>query len=142
MLKKLLNGNIQIIDKVKNWEESVIIASQPLIEKKDIEPRYVDAMISNIKEIGPYVVLMPGVAMPHSRPENGVNKTVFSFLLIREGVSYSKDKELVKLVIVLAAKDSNEHIEALTELSDLLDNEEKVNKIFEAINIEEIEKNI
>lgn len=140
MLKKLLEGNIQIVDTVENWEESIKIASQPLLEKKCIENSYVEAMINSIKELGPYIVLMPGVAMPHSRPEKGVNETSFSLLLVKEGVSYSEKKDLVKIVIILAAKDNEAHIEALTSLSELLEDEGKIEGIFNSSTIENIKK--
>lgn len=46
-----------------------------LLEKSGaIEPRYIDAMINTVKEIGPYIVIAPGIAMPHARPEAGAKK--------------------------------------------------------------------
>lgn len=140
MLKKLLNGNIQIVNNVKDWEESIKIAANPLIEKKSIEKRYVDAMINSIKELGPYIVLMPGIAMPHSRPENGVNETSFSLLIIKNGVLYPKKDQAIKVVIVLAAKDNESHIEALTNLSDFLDDEEKIEELLNSNSINEVMK--
>lgn len=138
MLKSMLENNIQVIKNIRSWEEAIIFASKPLLEKKFIESTYVEAMIENIKEIGPYVVLMPGVAMPHSRPEHGVNKTSMSLLKIDEGVSFSEKKDDVKLVFVLAAKDNTSHTDAIVGLTDLLESEEKIRMITEARNSEEI----
>jgi mannitol/fructose-specific phosphotransferase system IIA component (Ntr-type) len=138
MLKQLLENNIQIVEEIDNWEEAIKCASKPLLEKNTIEERYVTSMIKNIHELGPYVVLMPGVAMPHSRPEEGVNKTSMSLLKVGNGVSFSNDKEDVNLVFILAAGDNDSHMDALVGLSDLLEDEEKLDEMVRAENTETI----
>ncbi len=35
-------------------------------------------MIANVNKFGTYIVIAPKVAMPHSRPEDGVNKNCVS----------------------------------------------------------------
>ena len=35
------------------------------------EPTYTEAMIDVVRDMGPYIVLAPGLAMPHARPEMG-----------------------------------------------------------------------
>ena len=50
MLEEILDGNIQTVDFVKDWEESIKIASKPLLEKNIIEKKYVEAMIESIKK--------------------------------------------------------------------------------------------
>jgi len=138
MLKQLLENNIQVVENIENWEEAIRYASKPLLEKNNIEDRYVTSMIDNINELGPYVVLMPRVAMPHSRPEAGVNQTSMSLLKVGNGVSFSVDKEDVNLVFVLAAGDNDSHMDALVGLSDLLEDEEKIDEIVRAENSETI----
>lgn len=138
MLKRELENNIQVLDNTSNWEEAIKIASKPLLEKKKIEAGYVDCMINNIKELGPYVVLMPRVAMPHSRPEHGVNETCISLLKINDGVSFSEDKEDVNLIFVLGAKDSDSHMDLIVQLTDLLEEEENVAGLIEARSAEAI----
>ena len=32
---------------------------------------YVDGIIASVKELGPYIVIADGIAMPHTRPEQG-----------------------------------------------------------------------
>jgi len=138
MLKTELENNIQIIEDVKNWEEAIKIASQPLLNNKKIQETYVEAMISNIHKTGPYIVIMPRVALPHSRPENGVNETCISLLKINQGVSFSKDKEDVNIIFVLGAKDNDSHIDLITQLTDLLEDENNINNIILAKDSSEI----
>ncbi len=129
MLKEWLKNNIKIVDSVNDWEDAVRICSSPLVEKGNIEKRYVDKIINNIKELGPYVLLTDGVMMPHARPEDGALKKGMSFLKIRNGVSLHETDEPVYLSFTLAAEDSDGHQDAIMELADFLDNEENLNKL-------------
>lgn len=138
MLKEFLNGNINLAENVSNWEESVETAARPLLEKGFISENYVAAMLSDIKRLGFYIVLRDGVAMPHSRPENGVSRTSMSLLKLKNPVDYGDNK--VKLIFILAAEDSEKHIEALTGFSELLQNDDEVEALMNAENIEEVIK--
>lgn len=141
MLKDFLKGKITLKERVVDWQEAVKIAAQKLLEKGNIEENYIEKMIENIKKLGPYIVLADDVAMPHSRPEDGVNKTGISLLKLNEGVSFGKETS-VRLVFVLAAQDSNSHIEMITELVDMLQDEEKLTNILQSKTEDEIIKNL
>ena len=127
MIKKLLENNIQILPQVDSWEEAIEIASHPLLEKGYIEPRYIDTMISKVSELGFYIVLSEDVAMPHSRPEDGVLKMGMSLLKLNTPAKFWNNN--VQIVITLAAKDNESHIDALTNLVELLNDDEKIEKI-------------
>ena len=127
MLSKILKNNIKIEKYISTWEESVRKASIPLVNNKKINEKYVEAMINDIKRMGFYVVITDKVAMPHSRPENGVNKTALSLLKLENPV-------------ILAAENKDKHIEILRELSEFLDEDDEIEKIIKAESINEIEK--
>lgn len=138
MLEKILKGRVGVIDKVKDWEEAIKIASKPLIDDMSITSKYVDAMINNIKKYGTYIIVAPKVAMPHSRPEDGVNKNALALLKINEGVIFDEEEEKINLIFILGAIDNSSHIETLTELMNILDDEEKIEKLIKAKSINEI----
>ncbi|RRD40505.1 PTS sugar transporter subunit IIA [Leptotrichia sp. OH3620_COT-345] len=138
MLKKELNGNIQILDFVENWEESIRIAGKPLLEKGVIEERYIHAMIKSINELGFYVVLRENLAMPHARPEDGVINTGISFLKLNNPVNYGEQK--IYLIFILASKDADSHMEILMKLMELFQNDKCIDKLINANNIQEIEE--
>lgn len=127
MIKELLESNIQILPQVDSWEEAIKIASRPLLEKGYIEPRYIDTMISKVNELGFYIVLSEDVAMPHSRPEDGVLKMGMSLLKLDTPAKFANNN--IQIVITLAAKDNESHIDALTNLVELLNDDEKIEKI-------------
>ncbi|KMM36500.1 BglG family transcription antiterminator [Guptibacillus hwajinpoensis] len=134
MLNDLLHEEtIQFASHTENWREAIKTAALPLLTKEQISSTYIDAMIKNVEDLGPYVVIAPGIAIPHARPEEGVNTVGMSLLRLDESVSFSsKDKHQVKLLIVLAAVDNETHLKALAQLSDLLSEEENLDLIYGA----------
>ncbi|UXH46265.1 BglG family transcription antiterminator [Rossellomorea vietnamensis] len=134
MLNELLTEQtIQLKDRVTDWEEAIKVASQPLVDQQAIRPDYVEAMITNVKELGPYIVIAPNIAIPHARPETGVEQLGMSFLRLEEPVYFSeKEKHRAQLIIVLAAIDNQTHLKALSQLTELLSNEGNVEKLIVA----------
>ncbi|MCR8847984.1 BglG family transcription antiterminator [Rossellomorea sp. SC111] len=134
MLNELLTEQtIQLKDRVTSWEEAIKVASQPLVDQQSVRPDYVEAMITNVKELGPYIVIAPNIAIPHARPETGVEQLGMSFLRLEEPVYFSeKEKHRAQLIIVLAAIDNQTHLKALAQLTELLSNESNVEKLISA----------
>ncbi|UOR10844.1 BglG family transcription antiterminator [Halobacillus amylolyticus] len=134
MLNELLTDQtIQFRDSVSSWEEAITFAAQPLIEKHSIHSHYVNAMIENVNELGPYIVIAPRIAIPHARPETGVERLGMSLLRLKEPVYFSeKEKHRAQLVIVLAAIDNQTHLTALAQLTEVLSNEENVDQLIAA----------
>ncbi|MFJ7306177.1 PTS sugar transporter subunit IIA [Peribacillus frigoritolerans] len=129
VLEELLNmQTIQLQQQVSDWKEAIQVAAKPLVDLGTVEERYVDAMIEAIETNGPYVVITPGVAIPHARPEQGVRSLSMSLLKLDEAVDFAPDKP-VRLIIILAAVDNDSHLRALIQLTQLLN---------EPANIEEI----
>ncbi|MCL6408402.1 PTS sugar transporter subunit IIA, partial [Dickeya dadantii] len=104
-----------------------------------IEPTYIEAIYRSHEAIGPYYVVGPGIAMPHARPEDGVNKLSVSLTLIRDGVAFHSDgNDPVHLLIVLAATDSNSHIDIISQLAQLFDTPDDVAALINATEIEQV----
>lgn len=136
-------NNIRITDKHLTWREAIKEASKPLLEDSYIEHEYIDAMIETVENIGPYIVLAPKVAVPHARPERGVNKLGISLLKLDNEVDFNTGGEedsdrYVSLIFVLAAIDGEAHLKALMQLSKILDEEEHIDQLIELNNVEEI----
>lgn len=141
MLKKVLENRVNIVDNVKDWEAAIRTAAQPLIDDMSITNNYVEAMINNVKKFGTYIVVAPKVAMPHSRPEDGVNKNCLALLKINEGVFFgdeTDEEEKVYFIFVLGAVDNESHIETLTQLMDIIDDEDKIEDMAKAKSVNEI----
>ena len=68
--------------------------------------------------------------MPHARPENGVNETGVSFLKVNKPVDFGGDP--ISLIFILAAKDSNSHIDTIGALLEIFQDEEKIKDLLKA----------
>lgn len=137
MITELLEDNIKVLDSVESWQASIKEVAKKLLEKDYITTNYVDAAIENINKNGPYVIILPKVAIPHSRPEDGVKETTFSLLKLNNAVMYPEENE-VKLVLMLAAADQEKHLKLISSLTDLLSDGEKMSRIMDAGSEEEI----
>jgi len=135
----LTNQTIQVADKVSDWEEAIKVAADPLLVKGVIERSYIDAMIENVKTMGPYVVIGPEVAIPHARPETGVNEVGMSFLQLREPVHFLGNEDYpVRLLFCIAAIDNSTHLKALSQLTKLLSQKENIDKLKQLTTAESI----
>lgn len=137
MLREMLENNINVVDEVSCWQEAIKVAAAPLKEKGFIKEEYISAMVENVVKNGPYIVIMPGIAMPHSRPEDGVLITGVSLLKLSKSVKFPEDNN-VELIIVLAANDSEMHLKLISGLTNLLMEEESMEKLFLAKSKEEV----
>ena len=52
-------------------EEAIREAGNALCRAGACSPQYVQAMVDSYRELGPYFVIAPGLALPHARPEQG-----------------------------------------------------------------------
>ncbi|HDY8226800.1 TPA: PTS sugar transporter subunit IIA [Vibrio vulnificus] len=64
------------------------------------------------------------IALPHARPENGVNRTAFALVTLETPIYFDGEDEPVDVLITLAGSSSDEHMEGLMEVTQVLDDEE------------------
>lgn len=123
MLRESLieNNSIKLNQSAADWKAAIKIGTDLLERAGTIEPRYYDTIISNIEKMGPYIILAPGLAMPHARPEEGVIKTSFALVTLKEPVVFEGEDEPVSVLITLAGSDSDKHMEGLMEITQTLD---------------------
>ncbi len=138
MLKDLIDeSRIIFRDSVSNWEESIELSALPLLKAGDIEKKYVEKVIQNVKELGPYIVVAPNFVISHARPEAGVNRLAMSLLVLQKPVNFSETKDRkARVIVTLAAPDGEKHLLALQQLSTLL--VEAGDKLLEVKSTEEV----
>jgi mannitol operon transcriptional antiterminator len=140
MLNELIDeDHIVLKDEENNWEGAIKTAAEPLLKTGAITEGYINAMIESVHELGPYIVIAPKVAIPHARPEKGVNRLGMTLLRLKKGVSFSDDgSRNANLVIVLAAMDNETHLKALSQLSNLLSDYRNIEQLIKADTKKEI----
>ena len=135
LLKK---ENVQIVESATDWKDAIRISVQPLEQHGYVESRYKEVIISNVESMGPYIVLAPYIALPHTRPEQGVKESQIAVTLLQNEVRFAGEEKPVKLLIALAASDNNRHLDALMSISEILQNEDTVQKILNSKDKEEL----
>lgn len=122
MLLDVLSPDAIVLDAVaEDWEAAIRLSGGVLVQTGAVEGRYVDAMIRMVREAGPYIVISPGIALAHARPEEGVHRIAISLVRLRRPVAFGhKQNDPVDLVFTLAASDSDSHLTALMQLAELL----------------------
>lgn len=68
----LSQGRVMVDYEADDWEDAVRQSGILLRDSGAVTDAYVDAMVENIKENGPYVVIWPGTALPHADCLEGV----------------------------------------------------------------------
>lgn len=140
MLSELLTKDtIHFTDEKLDWKDAIIEASQPLVESNKVQRKYVDSMIRNVEEVGAYIHIGKGIAIPHARPENGVNQLGMSFLRTKTPVLLLDQADhKIDIFICLAAIDSEAHLKALAQLTKILGDNELLEAIKAAETAEQV----
>ncbi|MEH7254222.1 PTS sugar transporter subunit IIA [Neobacillus niacini] len=132
------NDSIVLDVEVNDWKEAIQEAVNPLISAEAVTQQYVEEIIKSTNELGPYYVLLPNFAMPHARPGDYVKKDAFSFITLKKPVYFSESQP-VKVIVCLAAKSSENHLEvALPQIADVFSDESIFEKIDQAKTKEDI----
>lgn len=131
----------------ESWEDALRIAGLGLVREGYIKAGYIDEIIQNVKDNGPYIVIVPGVVMPHAMADSAaVLGTAIGFTKFKKDVSFDledsdndNEEKKGRLFFTLAAKDSREHLENISKLMDLLLTDGMIEKLEKIENLQDYE---
>ena len=73
-----------------DWKEAIRMSCESLEADGTIEANYKEDIVACVEKYGPYIVLMPNIAMPHSQEgAEGVHKTSIGFMKLDKPVSFA-----------------------------------------------------
>ncbi|MBE5967242.1 MAG: PTS sugar transporter subunit IIA [Lachnospiraceae bacterium] len=125
----------------KDWKEAIRMSCETLEADGSVEGNYKEDIIKCVEEYGPYIVIVPNVAMPHSQEgAAGVHKTTIGFMKLEKPVSFelgNAEKD-AQLFFTLASCNSEEHLNNMARLSEILSNEELLIELARANSTEDI----
>ena len=128
-------GSIKLQQSCVSWRETFELAGLGLVESSRTTSAYTNEMIQAFEELGPYMVIAPGIALAHGRPSESVLATGLSLVTLSTPVVFgSTANDPVSLVIGLAAVDHDSHIDLMAALSELLMSEDTVKFLLKATN--------
>lgn len=130
-LSDFIQENMIVLEEeAASWHEAIELASQPLLEGNFITSDYVEAMKQQYPSISPHILLRMNVAIPHAAPEDGVKKVGMSLLKLKRGLPFD-GAHLVHFVVVIAAVDKSQHLNALLQLMKLADQKEIIQEMIQ-----------
>lgn len=140
MLKDIIRREfIKVKVDAPDWKCAIHEGVLPLFENGLVSEHYEKAILENFKKHGTYMVIAPGIVLSHARPEDGVIKQAMSVLNLKSPINFGHEtNDPVSLVITLAAQDNTSHLNALSELMDILINEESLNILLNSDDEEEL----
>lgn len=114
-------------DKIKlevssdNCRDAIKKAADVLLQQNYIEPCYIDAILQNMEDNGPYFVLSKGFALPHAGINSGTQKMGMSLIRLEQPVYFgNQELDPVEFVCCLSAVDCDSHLKAFFNLVNLL----------------------
>ncbi|NRT35311.1 PTS system ascorbate-specific IIA component [Clostridium beijerinckii] len=122
MIEKLFNKEtIELND----WIEAIRFCGSLFVKNGNTEAKYTDAMINTVKNMGQYIVIEKGIAMPHARPEDGVKKIGMGLIKLKRPIEFGNEEyDPVDILIFICAIDKTSHLKALAELMTLIEDNE------------------
>lgn len=129
-------SSIKTQAKATNKADAISQAGQLLIENGNMKPGYINSMMEREKVAHTY--LGNGIAIPHGLPKDRdlIMATGISVVQIPDGVEWNPG-ERVFLVVGIAAK-SDEHLEILSNLTHVLDDESTIARLSKTTNPDDI----
>ena len=125
----LENNSFSLGVDASDWKDAIKKGVDLLVKAGAAEERYYDGILKMVEEHGPYFVISPGVAMPHTRPEFGGLKTGF-------GHESNDPVDIVLCICAKNASDMNE--EVIMNAVTLFDDEQAVGSLRRAKNAEDL----
>lgn len=142
MLKELIaKKHFKFSEGARDWRSAIRMSCECLEADGTVEANYKEDIIACVEKHGPYIVIMPNVAMPHAQEgARGVNKTAVAFMKLANPVSFEEGnpEKDAQLFFTLASCNPEEHLENMTKLSELLMNDKAVESLMKASTVEEL----
>ncbi len=124
-----------------DWRTAVRIAGDALVASGATDPAYTDEMIATVEQLGPYIVIAPGIALAHARPSPAVHRAGMSLVNLAHPVEFGhRQNDPVRLVVGLAAPDQEGHVTALSTLADFLSDDARQKALMAATDPEAVRR--
>jgi PTS system ascorbate-specific IIA component len=127
------------VDGLTSPQEVILYSGSLLVKAGKVKESYVKKMVEAYETIGPYIVMTPGIALPHAKPSSDVLEPCIAFVRLKNPVAFHHTKnDPVKLVFALGGVEHDGHLDVLESLSGLLGNEKNIEKLYTIASYKEL----
>jgi len=139
LIEVLDENTILLNQNVDNWQQAIRLGGNLLYKNNMIESRYIDGMIRTVNNMGPYIAILPGIAMPHAKPEDGAIKIGLSLLTLKKGINFgNKENDPIRIIISIVAIDQETHIKMMEQLMNMMERKDFYSSIINSNSKEEV----
>jgi PTS system ascorbate-specific IIA component len=102
----------------RTWQDAVHAAAHLLVEAGAADEVYEERCVELLREHGPYIVIVPGLAVVHARPEDGARRLALGAVTLRTPVRFGHPaNDPVDVVLAFASPDREMHCALLARLA-------------------------
>lgn len=123
------------------WQDAIRECTKPLQADGTVDAVYAEEIIECVTKHGPYIILIPGVAMPHSTENaKGCNATAIGFMRCATPVHFEEGnpEKDAQIFFTICDTDPDAHLANIQRLMQVLGNEEAVERLKAATTPEEL----
>ena len=131
MLAECLTENLICLDvEVNTPDEAIRAVGKLLLDGEKIYEGYIDSMVDTYHQLGPYMVIAPGIAIPHGKPGELVKEDCIAFCRLNMPIAFgNKDNDPVKYLFAIGSNQPGGHLNMLKELSIFLMTEGNIDSL-------------
>lgn len=123
------------------WRSAVRAAGAALTASGAARPGYADAMVRMIDEHGPYVVIAPGLALAHARPDDQVLRDGLAIVTLSAPVAFGHPhNDPVKVVLGLAVESVGGHLESIADIANVFNDTSLIGALAAAASADEVRR--
>lgn len=134
----IVEKNIRIASSPMAAEESLQAIGDLLEQVGSTKAQYTTNMIKSYRELGPYFVIAPGIALAHAKPDESVLVNDMALIVCQHPVVFNSHNDPVTLLFGLCATSGDSHMENIVAMADLLSEEETIERIKNATSAQEV----
>ena len=142
LLKDIVDRGLYLFaDKADSWEEAIRMSCKPLADSGIVDEGYAQEIIDCVNEHGPYIVLLPDFALPHStQNSSSATGTAISFMKVQQPVEFEpgNPEKNARVFFTLAAVDKTEHLRNMKMLFKMLTNASLLEELLQISSAQEL----
>ncbi|NII50145.1 PTS sugar transporter subunit IIA [Frigoribacterium endophyticum] len=124
---------------VTDWRAAVHAAADALVASGSALPGYGDEMVRMIDEHGPYVVIAPGLALAHARPDDLVLRDGLAVVTLAAPVAFGHPhNDPVSVVLGLAVGSVGGHLESIADIANVFNDASVIPALAGAASADEV----
>jgi len=126
MVEIIKMKNILVNQEPETWQDAIRNVGNILVNSGSTSVQYIDAMISAVDNLGPYIVIGKHLAIAHAAPGIYVNENDLSVSILSKPVNFGSENDPVSVLFALSSVDGKSHLNELVQLAQVLGEDDQI----------------